>query len=133
MASPDAKSGLTDKQIVDKNVLELKRISRDFKTPVIAISNLNRDAYNKELTMASFKETGAIEYTADGLIGLQFAGVEDKDFDEDRAKTRESPTIEGLNERTIELKILKNRNGRTGGRCQMFYYPAFDLFREADA
>ena len=133
MASPDVKSGLTDKQIVDKNVLELKRISRDFKTPVIAISNLNRDAYKKEITMASFKETGAIEYTADGLIGLQFAGVEDKDFDEDRAKTRESPTIEGLNERTIELKILKNRNGRTGGRCQMFYYPAFDLFREADA
>lgn len=133
MASPDAKSGLTDKQIVDKNVLELKRISRDFKTPVIAISNLNRDAYKKEITMASFKETGAIEYTADGLIGLQFAGVEDKDFDEDQAKTRESPTIDGLNERTIELKILKNRNGRTGGRCQMFYYPAYDLFREADA
>lgn len=130
MASPDVKSGLTDKQIVDKNVLELKRISRDFKTPVIAISNLNRDAYKKEITMASFKETGAIEYTADGLIGLQYSGVEEKDFDEDQAKARESSEIPGLNERQIELKILKNRNGRTGGRCQMLYYPAFDYFIE---
>lgn len=132
MASPDAKSGLTDKQIVDKNVLELKRISRDFKTPVIAISNLNRDAYNKELTMASFKETGAIEYTADALIGLQFQGVGGKDFDEREAKNRNSPDVANLNEREIEAVILKNRNGRTGGRCNFLYYPAYDLFKESE-
>ena len=132
MASPDVKSGLTDKQIVDKNVLELKRISRDFKTPVIAISNLNRDAYNKELTMASFKETGAIEYTADGLIGLQFQGVGGKDFDEREAKNRNAPDNATLNEREIEAVILKNRNGRTGGRCNFYYYPAYDLFKESE-
>ena len=32
----------TDKQNMDKAVLELKRISRDFKLPVIAVSSLNR-------------------------------------------------------------------------------------------
>lgn len=132
MASPDVKSGLTDKQIVDKNVLELKRISRDFKTPVIAISNLNREAYTKELSMASFKETGAIEYTADALIGLQFQGVGSKDFDEREAKNRNSPDVANLNEREIEAVILKNRNGRAGSRCNFLYYPAYDLFKESE-
>ena len=30
---------LTDKQSVDKNILELKRLSRDYKIPIIIIKN----------------------------------------------------------------------------------------------
>jgi replicative DNA helicase len=82
--------------------------------------------------MASFKETGAIEYTADGLIGLQFQGVGGKDFDEREAKNRNAPDNATLNEREIEAVILKNRNGRTGGRCNFYYYPAYDLFKESE-
>lgn len=64
----------TDKQNIDKAVLELKRISRDFKIPVIGISSFNRAGYKDAVTMEAFKESGAIEYSSDILIGLQLKG-----------------------------------------------------------
>lgn len=110
----------TDKQNIDKAVLELKRISRDFKTPVVAISSLNRQSYKDEVTMEAFKESGAIEYSSDVLIGLQLKDSGGKDFDVDKAK-RQNP-------REVELKILKNRNGITGQTLDFKYYPQFNFF-----
>ena len=43
--------------------------------PVLGISSFNRDNYNNPVGMQSFKESGAIEYSSDVLIGLQFKGV----------------------------------------------------------
>ena len=113
----------TDKQNTDKAVMELKRISRDYKTPVICISSFNRANYKEAVTMEAFKESGAIEYSSDVLIGLQLKGAGEKNFDANEAK-RKDP-------REIELVILKNRNGRTGGKIIFNYYPLFNYFREA--
>lgn len=112
----------TDKQNTDKAVMELKRISRDFKTPVIGISSFNRANYKEAVTMEAFKESGAIEYSSDILIGLQLKGAGKKDFDANEAK-KKSP-------REIELVILKNRNGSTGDRIELQYYPLFNYFKE---
>lgn len=112
----------TDKQNTDKAVLELKRISRDFKIPLIAISSFNRQNYSQAVTMEAFKESGAIEYSSDVLIGLQLKGAGGKDFNATEAK-REDP-------RQIELKILKNRNGRVGDTINFWYYPLFNYFEE---
>lgn len=113
----------SDKQNTDKAVLELKRISRDFKTPVIGISSLNRAGYNDEIKLEAFKESGAIEYGSDVLIGLQFAGAGEKSFDHLEAKAKDP--------REVELVILKNRNGRTGDKVVYKYYPLFNYFEEA--
>lgn len=112
----------TDKQNTDKAVMELKRISRDYKTPVIGISSFNRANYREAVTMEAFKESGAIEYSSDILIGLQLKGAGDKDFDATEAKRK--------NPREIELVILKNRNGRTGDRLSFNFYPLFNYFEE---
>lgn len=112
----------TDKQNTDKAVMELKRISRDFKTPVIGISSFNRANYSVAVTMEAFKESGAIEYSSDVLIGLQLKGSGKKDFDANEAK-KKSP-------REIELVILKNRNGSTGDKLGYRYYPLFNYFEE---
>jgi len=112
----------TDKQNTDKAVLELKRISRDYKLSVIGISSFNRDNYNTKVSMQSFKESGAIEYSSDVLIGLQLFGAGEKDFDVDEEKSR--------NPRHIEARILKNRNGKTGTSCSFEYYPKFNYFWE---
>jgi len=58
----------TDKQNTDRSVLELKRLSRDYKMPVIAISSFNRENYKTEVSMLAFKESGAIEYSSDVLL-----------------------------------------------------------------
>lgn len=112
----------TDKQNVDKSVLELKRISRDFKTPVIGISSLNRAGYRDIVSMESFKESGAVEYGSDVLIGLQLNGVGKQNFDVNQAKQKDP--------REIELVILKNRNGKTGGKILFDYFPMFNNFLE---
>lgn len=112
----------TDKQNMDKAVLELKRLSRDFKIPVIAISSLNRQSYGSKISMEAFKESGAIEYSSDVLIGLQARGTGEAGFDVNEAKQREP--------REIEMKILKNRSGRTGDTLAFDYYPMFNLFKQ---
>lgn len=110
----------TDKQNTDRAVLELKRISRDCKIPVIVISSFNRAGYRESVKMEGFKESGAIEYSADVLIGLQLVGAGSKDFNVDGAKSKRT--------RDVELVILKNRNGPTGGKIAFNYYAAFNYF-----
>lgn len=112
----------TDKQNTDKAVLELKRISRDYKIPVIAISSFNRVNYKEAVSMEAFKESGAIEYSSDVLIGLQLKGAGDKGFDPTAAKSKDP--------REIEAVILKNRNGKVGSRIPFKYYPLFNYFTE---
>lgn len=114
----------TDKQIIDKAVLELKRISRDFKIPVIVISSFGRASYKKEAEMESFKESGGIEYSCDVLLGLQSEGAGERGFNYTAAKDGDT--------RSIELKVLKNRNGKVNQTLKFSYYPAFNLVREGD-
>ena len=112
----------TDKQNIDKAVLELKRISRDNKIPVIGISSFNRTSYNGEVAEEAFKESGSLEYGCDVLIGLQLKGAGSKDFKSKEAKQR--------NPRQVELIVLKNRNGKTGSKIDYEYYPLFNYFKE---
>lgn len=128
LAPHDVRS--TDKQNTDKAVLELKRLSRDYKLPVLAISSFNRESYKSALSMASFKESGAIEYSSDVLIGLSFEGVEFKkdgsgikDYEQVETEYKKDP-------RRIELKLLKNRRGQLNERVPFDYEPMFNLFRE---
>ena len=72
--------------------------------------------------MEAFKESGAIEYSSDVLIGLQLEGVGNSSFDVDKAK-QQYP-------RKVDLKILKNRNGSTGESVGFNYYPKFNSFKE---
>lgn len=113
---------MTDKQNADYNVRELKRISRDFKTPVLCVSSFNRENYKSKVSMSSFKESGGIEYSSDVLLGMQLYGVGSSDFDIDQAKNK--------NPREIELIVLKNRSGRAGTKVKLNYYPVFNYFQE---
>lgn len=115
----------TDKQNTDKAVLELKRLSRDFGIPVLAISSFNRANYGSAVGMEAFKESGAIEYSADVLIGLQLKGAGTAGFDVNEAKNKDP--------REIEAVILKNRNGATGITVPFSYRPKFNHFMPGGA
>ena len=136
---------LTDKQCVDKNVLELKRISRDYKIPVIAISSFNRDNYSAPVNTAAFKESGAVEYSADVLIGVQYHGMERQEKGNGKAENDNDPERLARVARLmrdndtkakagkgvmIDVKILKNRNGGRGMSDTMTFYPMFNTFDE---
>ncbi len=125
----------TDKQNTDKAVLELKRLSRDYSIPVIGISSFNRDNYTAPVNLASFKESGAIEYSSDVLIGLQYEGMDYQEGEADKAREKR---IRGLMRQAVEdgkagkpqkiqVKILKHRNGSKGDAL-LDFYPMFNYF-----
>ena len=113
--------GMSDKQIIDFSVTRLKQISRDFNTPVLAISSLNRATYRdpmsgdeakvktKNVKLESFKESGIIEYSADIVLGMNRSG-------------------NNQNPRSIELDILKNRHGEDNIAQCFDYYSGFNRF-----
>lgn len=128
----------TDKQNTDNAVLKLKRLSRDHKLAVIGISSFNRENYTNAVSMTSFKESGAIEYSSDVLIGLQFRKQREVD-EHNRTKKANEPRLivdadaeKAKNPRELELKILKNRNGATGGSIDYDFYPLFNYFVEKE-
>ena len=130
----------SERQSLDKNVLELKRIARDYKIPVFAISSFNRENYGKGVSMLSFKESGAIEYSSDVLLGLQFSIQEQYDQDNkgvsENSKDYKKIDVDKEKDdlpRKVQLVILKNRNGRTGGRINFDFDPRYNHFQEGDA
>ena len=126
----------TDKQNTDKAVLELKRLSRDCSIPIIGISSFNRDNYTVPVNLASYKESGAIEYSSDVLIGLQYDGMDYREGETDgnrqkRIRELVKQTIEDAKNgkaQSIQVKILKNRNG-SKGEAFLSYYPMFNYFK----
>ena len=124
-------SAASDKQKIDKAVMELKRLSRDFNIPVIGISSLNRESYNKAMSMSAFKESGAVEYTADVLIGLQVAGIENKNAEYEQLLKDNEERIKKAMPIKIDFKILKNRNGRKG-TTQLNFVAMFNHYEDTE-
>lgn len=133
----------TDKQNTDKAVVELKRASRDFDIPIFAISSFNRENYTNPVNIASFKESGAIEYTSDVLMALQFKGMdyqkkEDGKYEDEKTRTARIIQLREEQEKRAEipgkaqelqLKVLKNRNGKKGV-VDLEFHPMFNCFEE---
>jgi replicative DNA helicase len=72
--------------------------------------------------MEAFKESGAVEYSSDVLLGLQLQGAGSRDMDVNAAKAREP--------RAVELVVLKNRNGVPYAKLPLRYYAKYNLFEE---
>lgn len=129
LQSPDVRMG--DKQATDRNVFNLKRISRKYKLPILAISALNRENYSQIMNMAAFKESGAIEYSSDVLMGLQPQGMKDGSSDAEKRDNRQTMRdAKAAAARQIELVILKNRHGIANASVPFEYLPAFNHFKE---
>jgi replicative DNA helicase len=85
------------------------------------------------VNLASFKESGAIEYSSDILLGLQLAGM-DELSQSDSKRTETTKQIEAkksADPRKAQLKILKNRTGKVGASLYYDYYSMFNMFRES--
>lgn len=135
----------TERQAVDFNISELRRLSggNGLKTPVIAISSLNRGSYTGAIEMASFKESGGVEYGADLLLGLQPYNMEEivtQDTKnntpptEQQMKFRAREHVKQFRKQRVkysELVFLKNRNGALPETPLPFtFYGASSLFVE---
>lgn len=126
----------SDKQAVDKNVMALRQLSRDMKTTIICVSSLNRSSYAGAISFDSFKESGAIEYGADILLGLQpremaesLEGVSDGKQKAEAAKIMAN--MKSAFRRECEIVILKQRAGVVPAKgLPIDFLPRFSLFEE---
>jgi len=118
----------SDKQNMDTAIFKLKRISREHGIPIIGISSFNRSSYTKRAAMEAFKESGAIEYSSDVLMTMQFKNISDTTKEDDMGQRIKEEKRRDVRE--VELEILKNRNGKTGDRIYYEYRPRYNLFTE---
>ena len=111
------------KEKVDDIMLRLKDFQRETNSTLIVISSFNRENYFQPVSFSSFKESGAIEYSADVIWGLENHGVDAQgklDKEEVIKMSREKV-------RRIKFSCLKNRNGGAY-ECFFRYHAAYDYF-----
>ena len=82
----------------------LKGLARELNIPVIALSQLRREAEGQKPSLADIRDSGSIEQDADMIMFLRRDRELDKTMDE-QAKS------EG---QKVELMLAKNRNGPVG-------------------
>ena len=128
-----APTGNGNKDSIDFNITELKRISRNYNIPVFAISAFNRTNYMNQVSFESFRESSGIEYTADVVLGLYLKILDEdqiftKEKSNDNEKRKKIKEAKNKIPREIQLCCIKNRNGKTSFDLNFLYYPNYDLF-----
>ena len=98
-------------EVVTAISMGLKRIAKDFKCPVIALSQLTKEALGRPLTMSDLRESGQIAQDADQII---FLYPDSKDMG------------------VINANVAKNRHGKTGVARLLdgFEYCQFEAFSD---
>lgn len=125
----DAKA--TDKQNIDRAVTALKRMSRDFDTPVFVISSFNRANYKNNDAPESFKDSGNIEYSADVLMSMSYDEYAMEQTGEKLFKNqvKKLKDIKAGESYPIHIGVIKNRNGITG-ELNLNFLPHFNIYEE---
>lgn len=112
----------TDKQNTDRAVQALKQLAKRYDTQVLCVSSFNREAYTGSATLAAYKQSGLVEYSADLLLALQYEKAADPGFDPMQAASNDR--------RSLQLTVLKNRFGTAGESVPLQYTPAAERFAE---
>jgi len=93
----------------------LKALARELKVPVVALSQLKREAEGKQPTLADLRESGSIEQDADLILFLHRDRELHKNTDE------RSPEID------TDLIVAKQRNGPVG-KTTIAFMPSYTKF-----
>ena len=113
----------SSKEKVDEIMLRLKDFQRATSATLLVISSFNRENYYQKVGFSSFKESGAIEYSADVIWGLENYGVDaEGKLDKDEVIKMSKEKV-----RKIKFSCLKNRNGGAY-ECFFRYHAAYDYF-----
>ena len=115
-------------EIIKETVAALKDYAVKYNTIVLLISASNRasNASGKQ-TMESGRDTSAVEYSADYLLGLTY-----RELDEyDPSVSKQKPKLEELQQqspRKMTLKLMKNRLDGSGKKIWLDFDAATSTF-----
>jgi replicative DNA helicase len=97
----------------------LKALARELKIPIVALSQLKREAEGKSPSLSDLRESGSIEQDADLILFLH------RDRELDKKRDEQSPVIE------TDLIVAKQRNGPVG-KTTIAFLPAYTRFESID-
>ncbi len=97
----------------------LKALARELRMPVVALSQLKREAEGKQPTLADLRESGSIEQDADVILFLH------RDRESNKTRDERSPVVE------TELIIAKQRNGPVG-KVEIAFLPSYTRFESIE-
>jgi replicative DNA helicase len=97
----------------------LKALARELRMPVVALSQLKREAEGKQPTLADLRESGSIEQDADVILFLH------RDRETNKTRDERSLVVE------TELIIAKQRNGPVG-KVEIAFLPSYTRFESIE-
>jgi replicative DNA helicase len=103
---------------VSRSCQTFKSLAKELKLPIILLCQLSREVERrtvKDPTLSDLKESGDIEAVADVVMGLYRPAYYDKDRFDD----------------TVNVGILKNRDGRTG-QMELKWAPRYMTFSDQE-
>ena len=121
----------TKRDDINDFVHQLKKLSRKYNIIVLAISSLNRGSYDMPIDFDSYKESGGIEYGADGIFGLQYSITSSDNYIQEKNGMSKRKIIQKAKmgvTRKIDFVCLKGRNEEAPFRIQMHYYSKNNFF-----
>lgn len=127
---------INDKQRIDyiaKKLIDMKKL---LGVTIFLISSLNRDSYTEVISEISFKESGALEYACDLLLGISWRDMA-KLVEESESKSALRNKIDEIKSsskvfKRLEMIVVKNRNGYAGQTIPLTFYGAYHQFTNGD-
>ena len=90
-------------ELISEVSRSLKGLARELNIPIVALSQLRREAENQKPSLADIRESGSIEQDADMVMFLNRDRELEKTYEEQAEKGQE-----------VQLMLAKNRNGPVG-------------------
>ncbi len=126
LISPDTKSKESNRSLeIGKISSALKGLARDFKTPILVLSQLNREADrpNTKPRLSNLRESGNIEQDADIVLFIH------RDDYGSTEKSEENSVADSISQ--TKLIVAKHRNGETG-EIDLYFHKNYGRFYEID-
>lgn len=106
-------------------VMKLKELAKDINVPIIAPHQVNRSANDQRLDLASSRDSGAVEETADFLLALQRMAISKAD--------ERNGGMHAVNSSELILDVIKSRHGGAGQNISLVDAPlSLALIQRAD-
>jgi replicative DNA helicase len=117
LINPEASPGVPRHEQVAEISRSLKALSRELQIPIVALSQVSRDAEGKEPNLANLRDSGSVEQDADVVIFLhrdRLADLTDHTSDRNGEQERSPIFIEGFPVQETKVILAKQRHGETG-------------------
>jgi replicative DNA helicase len=117
LINPESNANVPRHEQVAEISRSLKALARELQIPVVALSQVSRDAEGKEPNLANLRESGSVEQDADVVILLHRDRLADMSGGSERQDgTNKQPNqiMHGFPVQETKVILAKQRNGETG-------------------